>query len=515
MSTAALVAFALLAESAAPRLLEAQTSAALDAAARTINEADYLRRIGVIAHDSMQGRDTPSPGLEKTATWIASELQRFGLRGGAPDGGFLQRYPLRSLVVDRAASGLRGGARALAYGADLAPLLGADTGGEVTGGVVLVSGTRDLGRAIAENTVRGQHAVLVLSASVSGVDQEALRSAITLRNAGAASVLVTTGANDAAWAATAARAFEASVARGWDDAPAGEAPFRPILTVRASAVADVLRGRGVDLPALQARSAEGARVDRAQGLTLTLTQRMREEQVTAPNVVGILEGSDPALRNEYVVFSAHMDHVGVGAPDQRGDSIFNGADDDASGTTAIVEIAEAMASLSTKPRRSLLFLWVSGEEKGLWGSEYFANHPSVPANRMVANLNMDMVGRNWTDTIVAIGKEHSDLGVTLERVNAAHPELRMTAIDDLWPGESFYTRSDHYNFAVKGVPILFFFNGTHADYHGRDDEVERIDGEKASRIARLVFYLGAEIAGAEARPAWNPESYARIVTDRP
>jgi Zn-dependent M28 family amino/carboxypeptidase len=130
---------------------------------------------------------------------------------------------------------------------------------------------------------------------------------------------------------------------------------------------------------------------------------------------------------------------------------------------------------------------------------------------MVANLNMDMVGRNWADTIVAIGKEHSDLGATLERVNAAHPELRMTAIDDLWPEESFYTRSDHYNFAVQGVPILFFFNGTHADYHGLDDEPDRIDGEKGARIARLVYYLGVEIANADERPAWNPDSYNQIV----
>jgi Zn-dependent M28 family amino/carboxypeptidase len=129
---------------------------------------------------------------------------------------------------------------------------------------------------------------------------------------------------------------------------------------------------------------------------------------------------------------------------------------------------------------------------------------------MVANLNTDMIGRNWPDTIVAIGKEHSDLGQTLNRVNGDHPELRMTAIDDIWPEENFYFRSDHYNFARKGVPILFFFNGTHDDYHGRDDELERIDGDKAARIARLVFYLGADIGNAEKRPEWNPESYARI-----
>jgi Zn-dependent M28 family amino/carboxypeptidase len=267
----------------------------------------------------------------------------------------------------------------------------------------------------------------------------------------------------------------------------------------------------VDLAALQARGAEPVRVDRVRELTLTLTQRSREEEITAPNVVGILEGSDPALRNEYVVFSAHMDHVGIGAPDQRGDSIFNGADDDASGTIAVVEIAEAMASLPTPPRRSMLFLLVSGEEKGLWGSEYFADNPSVSAEQMVANLNMDMVGRNWPDTIVAIGKEHSDLGATLERVNAAHPELRMTAIDDRWPAERFYFRSDHYNFARKGVPILFFFNGVHEDYHAVTDSPDKINSEKEARILRLLYFLGQEVANAPKRPEWNPESYKEIV----
>ena len=489
----------------------APSQAALETAAGTITEADFLRRVGVIAHDSMRGRDTPSDELEQTAAWIAAEMRRVGLRGGAADGSFIQRYPLRSLVVDREASGLSGGPRTLTYGADIAPLFAAETGGEATAGLLLVSGSQDLVRATADNAVRRQHVVLVLPASVPGIDQEALRSAITLRNAGAASVLVASNAGEPEWAATAARTMQPAVAQGWGDPSAAAPPFRPILMIRTSSLAELLAGTSVDLAALRSRAGGPVRVDRVPGLTLTITQRMRDQNVTAPNVVGVLEGSDPALRDEYVVFSAHMDHVGVGAPDARGDSIFNGADDDASGTVAVVEIAEAMASLPAAPRRSMLFLLVSGEEKGLWGSEYFANNPPVPAEQMVANLNMDMVGRNWPDTIVAIGKEHSDLGATLARVNAAHRELGMTAIDDLWPEESFYTRSDHYNFAVKGVPILFFFNGTHEDYHGRDDEVDRIDAEKAARIARLVFYLGAEIGSAEARPAWSPDSYARIV----
>jgi Zn-dependent M28 family amino/carboxypeptidase len=219
------------------------------------------------------------------------------------------------------------------------------------------------------------------------------------------------------------------------------------------------------------------------------------------------------LSGEYVAFSAHMDHVGVGAPDASGDSIFNGADDDASGTVAVVEVAEAMAALTTRPRRSMVFLLVSGEEHGLWGSEYFAANATIPMERVVADLNADMVGRNWSDTIVAIGKEHSDLGATLERVNAAHPELGMTAIDDLWPDERFYFRSDHYNFARKGVPILFFFNGVHPDYHRPSDSPDKIDAEKESRILRLLYFLGREVGDADARPTWNPESYQSIVDE--
>jgi Peptidase family M28 len=231
---------------------------------------------------------------------------------------------------------------------------------------------------------------------------------------------------------------------------------------------------------------------------------------TAPNVVGVLEGSDPALKREYLVLSAHMDHVGVGAP-VNGDSIYNGADDDASGTTGVLELAEALSRPGARPKRSVIFLTVSGEEHGLWGSSWFGAHAPVPISQIVADLNIDMIGRNWKDTIVVIGKEHSDLGTTLDRVNRAHPELGMRAIDDIWPEENFYFRSDHYNFARKGVPVLFFFNGTHPDYHAPNDEPDRIDAEKESRIVRLIYLIAQEIGNAPQRPVWNPASYKRIV----
>jgi hypothetical protein len=281
-----------------------------------------------------------------------------------------------------------------------------------------------------------------------------------------------------------------------------------VVEVTEAVLPGLLRAAGVDLTAV--RSARRPVVRDLPGFTVRVEMKDSVlSRLTAPNTVGILRGSDPALRDEYLVYSAHMDHVGI-TPGQP-DSINNGADDDASGTAGVIELAEAFSRPGARPRRSILFLTVSGEEKGLWGSRYFSEHPAVPLESIVANINIDMIGRNWADTIVAIGKEHSDLGETLERVNAEHPELGMTAIDDRWPGERFYFRSDHYNFARKGVPILFFFNGVHEDYHQPSDEPEKIDAEKESRILRLLYYLGQEVANAPRRPRWNPESRAEIV----
>jgi hypothetical protein len=310
--------------------------------------------------------------------------------------------------------------------------------------------------------------------------------------------------------------------------PSSDAALRAAATIRPEELLsrigvmahDSMRGRATPSPELDVVAEWIGREFAEMGLEPTgddgtFIQRFplpNGEPGTAPNVVGLLPGSDPDLRDEYVVYSAHMDHVGVGPPNVAGtDSIYNGADDDASGTATVMEVAEALASLDPAPRRSFLFVIVSGEERGLWGSDWFASNPPVPVTAMVANLNADMVGRNWTDTIVAIGKEHSSLGETLNRVNRTHPELGMTAVDDLWPEERFYFRSDHFNFARRGVPVLFFFNGTHEDYHQPSDHVEKIDADKAARIGRLLFHLGLEVAEADDRPEWDPESRARIV----
>lgn len=476
----------------------------------SITPADVSRRVHIIAHDSMGGRDTPSPGLDKTAAYIAREFQRLGLKPGGDSGSFLQRYAILRRQADTAATKLEvGGSKSarLRYGADFYSLAVMPER-DVTGPVVVVSGPAAAADPLAGQTVTGSWVVVMVNAGQGrgGItaDYATIEAATA---AGAAGVILVSNRSNSDWQSRAGRAMLPNIA-----VAGGETSQGAVLELRDAAAAGAL---GINPAAL--RTATSRSFQRPAGVTLTFRGAYRVlSRASAPNTVGILEGSDPKLKNEYIVYSAHMDHVGTagqsaGCRPLGADSICNGADDDASGTVAVIEAAEAFAQLKPRPKRSIIFLTVSGEEHGLWGSEYFAAHSPVPVSSLVANLNLDMVGRNWRDTIVAIGKEHSDLGTTLNRVTQAHPELNMKAIDDIWPDERFYFRSDHYNFARVGVPILFFFNGVHTDYHQVGDHPDKIDAEKEARIIKLVFYLGLEVANAAERPKWNPESRKQIV----
>jgi hypothetical protein len=483
--------------------LAAQTSASQSKAAATITALDVARRIGIIAHDSMMGRDTPSRGLDLTAQYVASQFRKFGLRPGGDNGSWFQRYTIthRRLDLTRSrvifATGSRSDSAAFSTAArhEGGPVPEQPLGGKAA----LVAGLHTAA-SVEQLALRGKMVLYVPPADAELASiQQVVRQ---LFLSGAVAVLSLSDMDSARFAASLPRRAPQRVVIG---SPTG----RPVvLQIRGEAVARALSAAGADQA--QARAATTPLFRDLPGLAVTLD--MRDEitsSITAPNTVGILEGSDPRLRGEYLVYSAHMDHIGI--TPGRPDSINNGADDDASGTAGVIELAEGFSRPGARPKRSIIFLTVSGEEKGLWGSNYFTQHPPVPIEQIVANINMDMIGRNWPDTIVAIGKEHSDLGTTLDRVNAAHPELGMTAIDDRWPEERFYFRSDHYNFARRGVPVLFFFNGVHEDYHEVTDSPDKINSEKEARILRLLFYLGQEIANAPRRPEWRPESKREIV----
>jgi hypothetical protein len=477
----------------------------------TITPEDVARRVFTLAHDSMGGRFTPSPELDRAAAYVAAEFARFGLIPAGDSGSFVQHYRLSRIVPDTAAAVVQlGDTPAIRHGGNVVHWGGRYTAGTVTGPAVLVTGlVPPDGPAVVEG------AVVILAVPTDGTGQPHPRARAVLRAVAAgrpAAIIVPTDAPDEVWREVVRDRFRTTLAPAWgvpDDAPR--------LQVRDRAIAGALAGAGVDLGT--ARQAAGSVSVRRLGIAASVRSPGAEvEHVLAPNVAALLRGGDPALRDEVVVLSAHMDHVGVAGRGRcrpvGADSICNGADDNASGTASVLELAEAFAATTPLPRRSILFVAVSGEERGLWGSDYFTANPPVPIGQMVANFNLDMVGRNWTDTIVAIGREHSDLGTTLARVEAAHPELGMRAVDDLWPDERFYYRSDHYHFARRGIPILFFFNGPHADYHRPSDHPELIDAEKQARLTRLLYYLTLEVANAPARPAWVPKSYEEIVTER-
>jgi hypothetical protein len=281
-----------------------------------------------------------------------------------------------------------------------------------------------------------------------------------------------------------------------------------------------------------------------------------ETPAPARNVVAILRGSDPALRGEYVAIGAHNDHIGfdhtpadhdsirayndamrrleLAAPDHqvspeqraqvrvnvdslrashaaRRDSIFNGADDDGSGTTAVLEIAEAFAGARVKPKRSLIFVWHTGEELGLFGAQYFTDHPTVPRDSIVAQLNMDMVGRGRADDesnggpgylqLIGTRRLSTELGDLIETVNKSRrqPFSFDYQFDATGHPEQYYCRSDHYMYARYGIPIAFFTTGNHRDYHQVTDEPQYIDYDKLAHVAQFVYDIATATANLDHR----------------
>jgi hypothetical protein len=278
--------------------------------------------------------------------------------------------------------------------------------------------------------------------------------------------------------------------------------------------------------------------------TIKLHIAGKNENGHGENVVGLLEGSDPVLKNEYVIISAHLDHVGIGAPMPNGHNVYNGADDDGSGSTGLLGVARAYAEGAAKgmrPKRSIVFLWNGGEEKGLWGSEYFAKYPPIDLSKAVANLNMDMIGRtknpNSVDPdpthvlvnsgqIMVVGPNVSsdDLKNTMETVNNNYQKLGLNYFydatapdathDNLGPGpmgQGIFYRSDHYSFARLGMPIAFFFDGLHVDYHRMTDTPEKIDYKEIQQVSKTVSALCWVLANQAGRPQLKANLPAQLV----
>jgi len=487
----------------------AQSSKDLSKAAATITEADVRSRINVIADDSMMGRDTPSPGLEMTAAYVADHFKRAGLKPAGDSGTYFQRFPLirRQLLASQSElqfTGADGTQVTLSFATSVAMLGGGSGATEKSGGLVLLGGELDPAALQAED-FKDRMVVMALDLDHLPSNIDAVAGAVI--QAGALAIVVITPDDSAGFPRRLARQNRVRVSLT-GQVHGGGGPL--IVQVRESDIVAQAPQAAQTLDELRSATAPVVQI-LADWQASAVVKDSTLGETSAPNVVAVLEGRDKSLRGSYLVYSAHMDHIGI-SPNQP-DSINNGADDDGSGTVGLMELAEAFGQKKARPMRSVLFVGVSGEEKGLWGSAWFTTHPTVPIDSLVADLNIDMIGRNWKDTIVVIGREHSNLGAILDTVAAAHPQLDVVPVADMWPEENLYFRSDHYNFARKGVPILFFTSGLHEDYHKPSDSPDKIEAEKEARLLQLLFYLGEDVANSPTRPQWNPDSYKRIVTE--
>jgi hypothetical protein len=492
---------------AAPSAVPVAPAVATETVA-AIRAGDMRARIYYLASDALRGRDTPSPGLEAAAAYLVSEAQRIGLQPAGEDGTFYQRwpYPLRRLAVDRTQLIFAGPRirEALQYGRDF--FVAGGSTADVEGALVWVG--QDPSPPAAAATLPDRVAVVSLPGRL-GPEWTRLRSrqAREAEQQGARAVIhvLDPGFNDAQ-----IRDF---AERGGQPARAfGETAVYPSFLVSYAAAQRLFRAAELSLDEAWQRALSGdVPATTLPGLTATGGAPIQVlQQADPPNVVAVLRGSDPVLAEEYVILSAHFDHVGVGRP-MNGDSVYNGADDNASGTSALLEIARVMAEMPTPPRRSVAFLWVSGEEKGLLGSRWYSENPTLPLEQLVANINVDMIASDrHRDSVVVIGQDYSTLGELVSQVNTRLPELNLVAADDIWPEQRFFFRSDHFNFARQEIPAIFFFTGVHECYHRPCDTVDFVDTAKAARVANLILHTALEIANAERRPQWDPAGLAEV-----
>ncbi|MFZ4793753.1 MAG: M20/M25/M40 family metallo-hydrolase, partial [Blastocatellia bacterium] len=469
---------------------------------------DYLY---FVASDEMEGRDTPSRGLDLTAKFIALNLSRWGFKPAGDGGTFFQKIPLQSqrLLVAETMASLNG--QKMTLGTDfIARAVSGDASGPlvfVGHGLQLKSKSLDPYQGIE---VRDK-LMVVIEGMPKGVGRNDLRGKVGVdyetaesyaRKNGAKGIVTIPTFTLRFWDRIHQQTISANRATLVNSTPA----TIPTIVASEKIAQQLFAGEKLDYETLKKQITDGqigASFDLTAAKQLNFAVKASTDPLSTQNVIAVLEGSDPTLRSEYVAVGAHYDHVGVGNPDQNGDKIFNGADDDGSGTVAVLAIAEALAR-GPKPKRSVILIWHTGEEKGLWGSEWFVEHPTVPLNQIVAQLNIDMIGRsrkagdtdsrnaNLTgpDEIYVIGSKmmSSDLGALSEKVNQSYLKLQFNyKYDDPNDTERFFFRSDHYNYAKKGIPIIFYFDGVHADYHRQSDHPDKIDYDKMEKVTRTVF----------------------------
>lgn len=489
--------------------------------ASAITGARLKAHLEFIASDLMEGRDTPSRGLDTAALYVSTQLKLWGLQPMGDNGGFLQKYGVLKPAVDSAGTSFELGGKARAYGVDF---YGMPQGsGTVEGGLVYVGEGYVIPRLginpYEKVDVKGK-VVILNGMSPKGINNDDRRGLAGSLNAfqaamkyGATGVIFVPNSDNvdsyADHAATSTRPGGVRVEFGKNSA------VLPAVSVSPTVAAELLGDESVPVGQIakntEARQSTPFALSAAK--TVKFTVAINQNRRDAENVVAMLKGTDPKLSAEFVGMSAHLDHLGLQGGDPT--KVYNGADDDGSGTVSILELAHAFAT-GPRPKRSVIFIWHSGEEKGLWGSQYFTTNPTIDLNQMVTDLNIDMIGRSKAagDTssknavltgpneiyVVGASKLSTELGKECVAVNDKMYKLALNyKYDAPTDTERIYYRSDHYNYAVHGIPIAFFFDGVHEDYHRMTDKVEKIDFNKMEMVARTVYGLAWTIGNQKNR----------------
>ncbi|MEP6944871.1 MAG: M28 family peptidase [Acidobacteriota bacterium] len=498
--------------------------------------SDYLY---FVASDEMEGRDTPSRGLDTTAKFIGMNLSKWGFKPAGDNGTYYQKIALKRDAVDPAATSVEVGGQKFSYGDDVVRVSGSASGAMSApivfagnGWMIKSKGLNPYqnldvkGKLIAVygEGIPSNRNLVPLPAGVTQADLTGERgkdwadATMYARANGAAGIIVLPtkflsdnwGMIAGMFGRNRVSVEKFAVAPPAGGAPAGGAPTVFIASPKLAAA--IFNGESENPMSGATNSFE---LSPAKQFNFTIA--LKSETLYTQNVVALWEGSDPVLKNEMVAIGAHYDHIGMNPNAPGPDKIYNGADDDGSGTVSVLSIAEALAKAPTRPKRSILFVWHCGEEKGLWGSEYFNKFPTVDIKQVVAQLNIDMIGRSkkvgdtnpknkelsGENSVYVIGKDmmSSSLGAVVDGTNKAYLNLDYdTRFDDPKDPNRFFFRSDHFNYALNGIPITFWFDGVHEDYHQLGDEPQKIDYNKMEKVARTIMITLLNVADLKERP---------------
>lgn len=498
--------------------LSAQAVPRPPAAISAIREADLKRDLYIMGGDDLRGREAGTIDEMRASVWVADQMKKIGLEPLGDMGSWFQWWNMRRTRISTTSSSIHRDGQPMALWTEITPTSNAAV--DVSGPTLFVSNPND-----TTIDVRGKVVVTTLIApaatavrtTTNTYDYNYTRSAIgptstALTRRGAAAVIIVADA-------VADRAFDGIgivQARGTYDVIGGVPRFsrananpNPNATPGAGRGGRGGRGGGGQAAPVPVLLVKGSALSalKADGQIMEIKLRGESFEYPSTNVIGVIRGTDPKLKDEYVLFSSHQDHDGVRYT-VDGDSIWNGADDNATTSVALLGIARAWKQHPGK--RSALFIFHGAEERGLLGSRYHAAHPVVPLEKIVAVLNGDMLGRNNPDTAALMGSQppHRNSATLVQMAIDANKVTSKFVIDSSWDRpthpEGWYFRSDHVPYAERNVPALFFSSNLHQDYHTPRDEPKTIDYGKLTRIAKWMYMTGWIVANAKDRPAIDP-----------